>query len=49
MLAHFKWSILVAHCRDTQRVVSTVDPLQWSLVRRVALGGSEPKRRALDN
>ena len=49
MLTHFKWCILVAHCVDAQLVVSTIDPMLWTLVRRVPLAGSTQERRALDN
>jgi hypothetical protein len=49
MLAHFKWCISVAHCLDAQLVVSTRDPMLWTLARRVPLSGSTQERRALHN
>jgi hypothetical protein len=34
---------------NAQLIVSTKDPMLWSLVRRVPLAGSTQERRALDN
>jgi hypothetical protein len=43
MLAHFKWCISVAHCLDAQLIVSTRDPMLWSLVGPCTFGGKHAR------